>query len=209
MGIEPLIVNQNQQWQFDKVVFQEMTPRFGGYQNLDGQSSQIPINYRSQQPGQRTTLTELRSGVTAEQIKDRIVLIGYTASVARDYFDTPYGMMPGVWIHAHMTSQILSAVQDGRSLIWALPLWADWLWIVVWSIAIAHILTFVAHKSPLYFILALGILIVVLHYTCLLFLIKGGWIPCIPILLVLLLTTAVILLLGDSSFKMTIKMATK
>ena len=209
-GIEPLTVNEQQRWQFGEVVFPEMPRRFGGYQKLDGQSSQIPINYRSQQPGQRTTLTELRSGqVTAEQIENRIVLIGYTASVARDYFDTPYGMMPGVWIHAHMTSQILSAVRDGRSLIWALPLWADWLWIMVWSVAIVHILIFVARKPPIYFILTLGILITVFHYVCLLFLIKGGWISYIPVMFVLLLTTAIILLLGDSSFKMTIKMATE
>ena len=122
VGIEPLTVNENQQWQFGEVVFREMTSRFGGYQKLDGKSSQIPINYRSQQPGQQITLTELLTGqATAEQIKNRIVLIGYTATVSRDYFDTPYGMMPGVWIHAHMTSQMISAVQDGRSPIWVLP----------------------------------------------------------------------------------------
>ncbi|KAM3104182.1 CHASE2 domain-containing protein, partial [Phormidesmis sp. 146-33] len=31
--------------------------------------------------------------------------MGYTAPVARDSFDTPYGEMAGVWVHAHMVSQ--------------------------------------------------------------------------------------------------------
>ena len=210
VGIEPLIVNDNQQWQFGEVVFQEMTRRFGGYQKLEAKSSQIPINYRSRQPGQRTTLTEILTGqVTAEQIKDRIVLIGYTATVARDYFDTPYGMMPGVWIHAHMTSQMISAVQDGRSQIWVLPLWNDWLWIVIWSVAFVHIAIFIAQKPSLYSILTLSIAIVIFHYICLFFLIRGGWLPYIPVIFVFLLATAIILVLFSSSSNKTIKKGAK
>ena len=206
VGIEPLTVNENQQWQFGEVVFQEMTRRFGGYQKLDGKSSQIPINYRSQQPGQSTTLTELLTGqVTAEQIKNRIVLIGYTATVARDYFDTPYGMMPGVWIHAHMTSQMISAVQDGRSPIWVLPLWGDWLWIFAWSVGIVHLVIFMAQKPPIYFISALSIAIAVFHFICLFFLIRGGWLPYIPVVVIFLLATAIILVLFYSSSNKTIK----
>lgn len=209
-GVEPLTVNKNQQWQFGEVVFQEMSPRFGGYQNLNGQSSQIPISYRSRQPGQRTTLTELLTGrVTAEQIKDRIVLIGYTATVARDYFDTPYGMMPGVWIHAHMTSQMISAVQDGRSPIWVLPLWGDWLWILAWSVAIVHIVIFVAQKPPLYLILTLSIATAIFHYICLLLLIKGGWLPYIPVVIAFLIATAMILVLFDGSSNTIIKTGAK
>ena len=209
-GIEPLTVNENQQWQFGEIIFQEMTRRFGGYQKLDGKSSQIPINYRSQQPGQSTTLTEILTGqITAEQIKNRIVLIGYTASIARDYFDTPYGMMPGVWIHAHMTSQMISAVQDGRSPIWVLPLWGDWLWILAWSVAIVHLVIFMAQKPLIYFILSLSIVIVMFHYICLFFLIKGGWLPYIPVVVVFLLATAIIVVLFSSSSNKTIKMDAK
>ena len=210
VGTKPLIVNKNQQWQFGEVVFQEMTRKFGGYQKLDGKSSQILINYRSRQPGQRATLTELLTGqVTAEQIKNRIVLIGYTATVARDYFDTPYGMMPGVWIHAHMTSQMISAVQNGRSPIWVLPLWGDWLWVLVWSVTIFYLLIFMAQKPSIYFWLTLSIAIVIFHYICLFFLIKGGWLPYVPIMVVFLLATATILVLCNISSKMTIKIGAK
>ena len=194
-GIEPLQVNREQQWQFGNVSFREMTNRFGGYQQLDGKSSQIMINYRSGQPGKRITLAQLRSQtIEPELIKNHIILIGYSASVARDYFDTPYGKMPGVWIHGHMTSQMLSAVLDGRSLITALPQWGDWLWIVSWSVVMAIILILLAPKRSLYSLMALGILIVVLDRICLLLLIKGLWLPYIPTVLSLLLVTAVIVI---------------
>lgn len=205
VGIEPLIVNEEQQWQFGEVVFREMTGRFGGYQKLDGKSSQILINYRSQQPGQRVTLTELLTEkVTAEQINNRIVLIGYTATVARDYFDTPYGMMPGVWIHAHMTSQMLSAVQDGRSQIWVLPFWGDWLWILAWSMTLVAAAIFLAQKPPFYFILTLSMALIILHCFCLFFLIRGGWLPYIPVVAVCFLATAVILFNFHNSSNKTI-----
>lgn len=207
-GIKPLTVNEQEHWQFGEVVFPEMPSRFGGYQNLDGQSSQIPINYRSPRPGQRTSLTKLLSGeVQPEEISDRVVLIGYTALVARDYFDTPYGTMSGVWIHANMTSQILSAVQEGRPLIWVLPQWGDWVWIFVWSLGIVCVLLLVSNKPPIYLIPTLGILIIVFHYICLVFLIKGGWMPYIPVLLIFLMTTPIVILLFNSPVKMTAKIA--
>lgn len=194
-GVKPLQVNEQQQWQFGKVVFREMKRKFGGYQQLDERSSQIPINYRAGQPGQKITLRELLSGsILPHLIRGRIVLIGYTASVARDYFNTPYGKMSGVWIHAHMTSQILSAVQDGRSLIWVLPQWGDWLWVVAWSMTTASVLVLLAEKSWFYSLLAIVILIFVIDGLCLLFLIKGGWLPYIAAIISLLLTTTVVVI---------------
>ncbi len=192
-GVEPFKVNEQQQWQFGNVVFQEMKRKFGSYQQLDGRSSQILINYRSGQPGQKITLRELLSGtITPQLIRGRIVLIGYTASVARDYFDTPYGTMSGVWIHAHMTSQILSAVQNGRPLIWAFPQWGDWLWIAAWSVITASVLVLLAKKPWLYSLLAVVFLIVVIDRICLLLLIEGGWLPSISTIISLLLTTTVV-----------------
>ena len=211
MGIEPLQVNQQQQWQFGEVVFQEMPARFGGYQRLEGHSghsSQIPINYRSRQPAQRITLSELLSGkVEPQLIKNRIVLIGYTASVAREYFDTPYGTMAGVWIHAHMTSQILSAVQQGRPLIWTLPPWVDGIWIFAWLIVAEAILVLLAKKPVIYSGLAVAIIILILHYVCLVFLIRGGWLPYVPVVLTLLLAT-IITITFSSSFELSIKATT-
>jgi len=110
---------------------------------------------------ERITLTQLRSEkIPPQLISDRIVLIGYTTSVARDNFETPYGTMPGVWIHTHMTSQLICAVEDDRTLIWSLPLWGDWLWILGWSILTIVIMLMLREKPVLYSILALIILTV-------------------------------------------------
>ena len=191
-GVEPLTVTPEQQWQFGRVTLQEMKRKFAAYQQLEGDSSQIPINYRAGKPGKKITLDRLRSGVELGWIKDRIVLLGYTATVAQDYFDTPYGIMPGVWIHAHMTSQIISAVENERSLIWALPIWGDYLWVLGWSLIIGTILTTLSRK-PLFWSLLAGIIVIVMcDRVCLVLLIKGGWLPYLPTVLSLLVITCVI-----------------
>lgn len=193
-GTTPLAVNQKQQWQFGQVTVREMERRFSGYQQLDSKSSQIPINYRSGKPAKKFSLGQLRSGnIDPQLIKDRIILIGYTASVARDYFDTPYGIMPGVWIHAHMTSQLLSAVQDGRPLIWALPQWGEWLWVLSWLMVMVIILAVFNNQSVIYSVLGTVILIVIFDSICLFFLTQGAWLPYVPtILAILILNTIVI-----------------
>ncbi|WP_309739748.1 CHASE2 domain-containing protein, partial [Chamaesiphon sp. OTE_20_metabat_361] len=66
--------------------------------------------------------------VDPKLIKDRIVAIGSTASSLKDEFLTPYSAgkaedatMPGVLVHAQITSQILSAVLDNQPLWWFIP----------------------------------------------------------------------------------------
>ena len=200
-GTEPLTVTPEQQWQFGEVTLQQMSARFAGYQQLDGKSSQIAINYRAGKAGKKITLTQLRSGnVEPEWIKDRIILLGYTAMVAQDHFDTPYGIMPGVWIHAHMTSQILSAVEDGRPLIWALPTWGDWLWVLVWSLITGAVLARLADKPILWSIIVVIGMIIALDHIFLLLLIRGGWLPYVPTILSLLLITCGVILVRQKPF---------
>ena len=198
-GIRPLKVNSDQQWQFGDVILQQMSSRFGGYQQLDGESSQILINYRQGKPGKKITLGQLRSGnIEPEWIRGRIIILGYTTTVAQDYFDTPAGVMPGVWIHAHMTSQIISAVEDQRSLIWPLPQWGDWLWVLGWSMIMGLILAALAKKPVFASLLAGIILIVVLDRLCLFLLFKGVWLPYIPTILSLLIITLTIIIIRQA-----------
>jgi CHASE2 domain-containing sensor protein len=116
-------VYKNQGWQSGQVIFKPLPTRVGGYQNLDGKSMQILLNYRapdrSGKIAHRVTLEEVLDGtIELSLIKNRIVLIGYAAqTIAGDNFNTPYGNMAGVWIHAQMTSQILSSILDRRSLL--------------------------------------------------------------------------------------------
>jgi CHASE2 domain-containing sensor protein len=199
--IQPMEVNSNQEWQFGTVVFHRLAARFGGYQQLDGQSSQIMLNYRSNQPGQRVTLKQVLSGkLDSNLVKNRVVLIGYTAPVARDNFDTPYGQMAGIWVHAHMVSQILSAVIDKRPLIWVLPQWGDTLWVFAWSITgglLAWCLRWRSlseGKSLLYLVLAGGAATLVLYQVCLVILTQGGWMPLVPSALALVSTGSILVI---------------
>ena len=195
-GIKPLKVNSQEQWQFGNVTFQEMDRRFGGYQQLDNQSSQIALNYRAGQPAKQISLNQLLSGkIPPQLIANRLVLIGYTASVARDYFDTPYGAMSGVWIHAHATSQMLSAVLDGRSLIWVLPQAQDWLFVLTWSLLCGVAIALLSKYSAVYSCLVLGILLFVIDRFCLGLLIKGAWLPYVPTLIAVLVVCIVVMFL--------------
>lgn len=127
-GIQPLQVTADQQWQFGSVVFRSLPSRFVGYQALDA-TNQIMLNYRAAPPRQKISLQQVLDGqVMANMVRDRLVLIGYTAPVARDSFDTPYGEMAGVWVHAHMVSQMLSSVLEKRPQIWGLPQWRNLQW---------------------------------------------------------------------------------
>ncbi len=138
--VTPLTITEDDHWQFGETVFRPLSHRFGAYQNLDGLSSQIMVNYRAAQPGQVVSLQSVLMGqLSPDMVRDRLVLIGYSAPVSRDSVQTPYGEMPGVWVHAHMVSQLLSAVLDQRPLINQLPHgpilpWAVALWILGWSL---------------------------------------------------------------------------
>ncbi|NJN22768.1 MAG: CHASE2 domain-containing protein [Leptolyngbya sp. RL_3_1] len=188
--VSPLTVNADQFWQFGSVAFPALPSRFGGYQSLGGQSSQILINYRANQPGQRIALSQLINGdVDPALIRDRIVLIGYTSPIARDDFQTPYGPMPGVWIHGHMTSQLISAVLDDRPLIWTLPQWrwlqwGDGVWVLGWSLIGSTLLVWLS-PCHLYQGLAWGGLIIGLYGVSMGVILLGGWLPLIPTCLAL------------------------
>ncbi|NJP12417.1 MAG: CHASE2 domain-containing protein [Leptolyngbyaceae cyanobacterium RU_5_1] len=144
MGIRPESTSEGN-LKLDQTVFQWLTERMGGYQGIDAGGNQIMLNYRSlSSPGAiapQVSLTQVLQGkVRSQAIQDRIVLVGVIASSSGDVWITPYGTgtaneVPGVLIQAHMTSQILSAVLDRRSLIWVWNWAGEALWIGLWSLA--------------------------------------------------------------------------
>ena len=79
----------------------------------------------------------LEDKVPAELIEDRIVLIGYVNLTDRnaDYWYTPHGGMPGVFVQGQMTSQLISAALDDRALISWFSLGQELLWVVGWAMA--------------------------------------------------------------------------
>lgn len=113
----------------------------GGYQRLDAGGYQLLLRYRSPAaPAPVVSFADVLNGrVAMDRVRDRIVLIGTTAPSGKDLYYTPFSagqqtehQMPGVVIHAQITSQLLSLTQDGRGLI---GYWSDWtegLWIIGW-----------------------------------------------------------------------------
>ena len=125
----------------------------GNTQNLGWSSLadyQTLLNFRtysdpqSQGPGSRlkdfaqqvSLEAVIKNEVPAGLIRDRIVLIGYTDFSDRnsDDFNTPYGdSVPGVYLHAQMTSQLINAALEDRPLIRWWPFIGEAGWILLWS----------------------------------------------------------------------------
>jgi len=168
----------------------------GGYQipdPADYLGYQILLNYRSsiqpKPPFTQVTATELLeepiNSKLSQLIKNGVVLIGYTAQSKGDLHLTPYSSaepyrkMPGVFIHAHMISQILSAVEDGRPLLIAFSGWEDALWIFVYPLIAG--LTFVVFKSFLVRSIIISSISFIIWYSSFLGLLYWGiWLPLVP-----------------------------
>lgn len=183
--------------QINSSVFKKLESDAGGYQQLDALGYQVLLNYRSSNSvAKQVSLYDILSGSLDEQlpnlVKNKIVLIGTTAKSFEDYFTTPYSAgqseeeQPGVIIHAQMVSQIISAVLDGRSLLWWLPGWGETIWIWSWSF-VGGILVWL--RSPVRIGGAIVSALIVLSGLCFVVLLLGGWIPLVPSALALLLTS--------------------
>lgn len=182
-----LTLTGNGEWHYNQVIFKILSSRIGGYQNiptLDGQSNQIFINYRSGKINSVTIGQVLEGKVDSNLIKNQIILIGYAPEISADIdFNTPLGKMSGVWIQAHMTSQILSAVLDGRSLLWVLPQWKNFQWgdaIFILICSCTSGLLGCCFRSILHLSLLSGAGIWLLYGICLMIFIQGGWMPLVP-----------------------------
>ena len=193
-----------------KVVLQELKPYTGGYQGEDTGGRQILLNYRS-----RPSPLEIAQTVTVQDIlsdripphkiaelKHRVILIGIAGPRAtnNDYWLTPYSenqspneeKIAGVFIQAHMVSQLLSAVLDNRPLLWVLPIWGEVLWIAFWSWVGSLIIYFLRSLDQLS--LGTGLALGVLYGVCYLLIEQGGWVPLVPSAIALLVTLLTIML---------------
>jgi adenylate cyclase len=129
--------------QWGKAVFQPFRANDGGYADADDGGYQFLLNYRGHSKSFRTVsmIDVLENRIPADWARDRIVLIGATATSLNDFFYTPYSSdrittlerTPGVEIQANVISHILSSVLEGRSSIktWSEPV--EGLWIFLWS----------------------------------------------------------------------------
>ncbi|MBD2364204.1 CHASE2 domain-containing protein [Anabaena minutissima FACHB-250] len=183
-------------------VLSRLTPNAGGYHKVDTGDYQMLLNYRS---GKNAVKQVSLSDVLADKvdpalIKDKIVLIGYTAAIVKDTFYTPYSAgaadsqkMPGVVVHAQNASQILSAVLDKRPLLWHWNELQEGLWVFAWSLVGGFLAWRI--RKPWLLILGGGIAIAVLLGGTYAIFLQAGWIPLIPPAMGLLATAAGVVLI--------------
>ncbi len=159
----------------------------GSYSNIDSLGYQIMLNWRStREVATHVTLQDvLNNKIKPDLVRDKIVIIGTTAPSFNNYWSTSYSAATspqkktsGVVIHAHMVSQIISAVLDNRPLLWVWSKWTEALWIYCWAI-VGGMLAWKT-KSSLHLALTLGLTQIVLYFLCYTILIQGVWIPFIP-----------------------------
>jgi CHASE2 domain-containing sensor protein/two-component sensor histidine kinase len=184
--------------QFGDVALPRFEANTGGYINAKAGGNQILLNFRAaSKPFAIVSLTDvLTQKVSPDVMRDRIVLVGMTATSVNDTFMTSatkgtllsnqldpeqYQLIYGVEYQAHATSQILDAVLNHRPLIrtW-LEGW-EYVWILGWGmlgIALGLIL-----QSPWKTMLSLAMSGFTLILICYGLILLGWWIPLVPALL--------------------------
>ncbi|KYC42408.1 transmembrane sensor domain-containing protein [Scytonema hofmannii PCC 7110] len=204
-GIESKI-NKEGNLQIGNTVFHQLTSHTSGYQNIDAAGYQILLNYRSmpslENIAQKVSLREILDDKIQpellESVKNRVVLIGVTAPSSSDFWATPYSsqglnkekQIPGMFIQAHMLGQILSAVLDGRPLIWWWSGWIETFWVWVWAFIGGAIAWQI--RQPVYLWSAIAIGSFSLFTICFGIFTQMGWIPSIPPALALVFCAVVL-----------------
>jgi CHASE2 domain-containing sensor protein len=186
-----------QTWRWGNATFQRIN--HSSIYQYQYPSYQILLNYRAHQ-GDPTrfvpqiSLADILEGQLSEQdlqkISDRIVLIGATDVTTRDVdsWSTPYGSraVPGVILQAQMTSQIISAVLDGRSTLSWLPGWANLLWVLGWS-GLGGFMAWYFQQLRSLGLAGVGAIASLYTICSLLFIVQAIWLPLIPPALAFLL----------------------
>ncbi|MCM1981386.1 CHASE2 domain-containing protein [Lyngbya confervoides] len=189
-GIESQASRDNPNYlQLGATTFVPLSPHDGSYINADVGGYQILLNYR----GRQTTIPQVSLGevlngrVDPALIRDRIVLIGTTASSGNDFAYTPFSSdreddleqrMPGVVVHAQMVSQFLDAALGQRALFWFWSETEEILWLSLWSLLGGMLAWTVRH--PLLLALGAAAALGILFQVCLLLFLNMGWVPLIP-----------------------------
>ncbi|AFZ24152.1 putative transmembrane sensor domain protein [Cylindrospermum stagnale PCC 7417] len=187
---------------FKSTILHRLQTKAGAYRQLNPGAYQILLNYRSPKNAvKQVSLRDLLADkVPATAIKDKIVLVGYTADIVKDTFYTPYSAgsadnqkMPGVVVHAQNASQILSAVLDQKPLLWYWNDWQESLWIFGWTVLGAILAWRI--RTPWLLVLGGGVAIAILVGTSYLIFIQAGWIPLVPPLIGLLASVTSVVLI--------------
>ena len=206
--------NTNGSLQIDNFVLKRLSSPSSSYQKVDTAGYQVLINYRSlpsltdiaPQVSLRDILDDKIALKSIDNVKNRIILIGVTAPSASDW-KIPYSdrglsgkqRIAGVFIEAHMLSQILSLIEDNRPLIWWWSEWLETFWIWAWCL-IGGIVSWYIWQ-PLNLTLAISTALLVLFSICFTILMSAAWIPLVPPALGFISCAFILKILLTSHFK--------
>jgi len=125
-----------------RVTIRPLEPNDGGYVGADARGYQFLLDFR----GARHSFpsfdlgTVLSGKLAGDALRDKIVVLGVTAESVKDHFYIPHSrtlgdnqQIPGVVLHAHIASQLLSIGMDGVRPMASPPEWQEAVWIVLWS----------------------------------------------------------------------------
>ncbi len=187
-GVTPEAAAENPRFlQLGTGVFHQFQGNDGAYIRADERGYQILADFQGVPGSFRTvSMRDVMAGkVEPELIKDKIVLIGSTATSLRDFFATshsvglgqPRRLMAGVEVKANFISQFLDLAMGERQLV---RVWSDvveGLWIGVWS-AIGAFLSWRLRSGRA----AFGLLVAIGTATggAYTLLIWNWWIPLVP-----------------------------
>jgi CHASE2 domain-containing sensor protein len=181
-------------------VLNGLIPAPGKYDATEIDGFQTIINYRNHpQPFKRIALRDILTGKDrGESLKDRVVLIGYTATSRGDFSYTNAlpvdsvtsktnpaqipNIIYGVESHAHVTSQLISYALDNRHNLMLIDRYWDFIWLVscvVVGLALPELLrrTFGIKSTPLLLISSTIIYLFSIILTMYLLILVGIWVP--------------------------------
>lgn len=144
LGIFPQAAPENSYYlKLGSAVFQQIQSDDGPYVGGDAGGYQVWVNFRrGATPFRKVSLFDVLEGkVPADWLRDRVVLIGSTATSLKDVSATPFNshldlrprLMSGIDLQAQFISQILSATIDGRPLLRTGSKPLEWLWLWLWT----------------------------------------------------------------------------
>ncbi len=206
-GIRPQPSPDGGWLQLGDTVFYPLKKDDGGYVNMGTAEYQILLNFRGPARTFNTvSFTQvLENQLPPDLFTNKIVLIGSGAISLKDYFYTPYSkgsssspiLTYGVEIHAHLASQIISTVLEGRELIKVWPESQETLWSFLWILLPAvWAWAWRCHQNAVQLLgiislgtLGLSAILIASVYTSFL---QGWWIPSIAPLLGLWASTITI-----------------
>lgn len=174
-------------------------PNSGGYVRTNNYGVQVLLNFRNgRERFRRLSLNDIENGnVHPHWLRDRIILIGITSPSLKDSIHTfaindlelP-GEVYGVEYHAHVVSQILSAVLDRRPVLKTWSKGWEYLWLAGWGLLAISLgrLT----QSPLKNLFYIGFASIGLIGSGYVFTLWGWWIPVAPAMLVLVINGAIL-----------------